>query len=256
MMLKKIRIITTILILPFLFACATKKEEPSNAEDLYMRGYKQLSKSSFKRAGETFEKVEVQFPYSKWAIKSKIMAGYSYYLAKEYDDSIMALDRFIHYHPGNTDIAYAYYLKSIAYYDQINVVEKTQDTTLDAHNALNQVVLRFPDTKYADDAKNKLKLTFDYMAGQNMDVGRFYLQRKNYLSALNRFSTVVVEFQTTSYIAEALYRQVEIYTILGMNEEADNAYKVLTYNYPNSDWSVAASKIIVSENRKNSKVKK
>lgn len=236
--------LTLFLSALLLSSCATKKESTKNAEALYMSGYKSLNKTAYKKAAEKFEKVEIEHPYSKWAIKAKIMGAYSHYRAKQYDDAIMACDRFIRYHPGNKDVAYAYYLKGISYYDQINIVEKDQSDTQRAYDALMQVVLRFPNTEYAVDAQKKINLTRDYMAGQEMDVARFYLNEKNYLSALNRFSEVVVNYQTTSYIPEALFRQVEVYSILGLKKEASNAFKVLDYNYPESKWTSDAKKII------------
>lgn len=225
--------------------CASTKEEvPHTAEGLYMKGYKDLNKTAYKKAAESFEKLEIEHPYSKWAVKSKLMGAYAHYKAKQYDDAIMALDRFIRFHPGNKDVAYAYYLKARCSYDQIGVVEKDQSVTANAFDALNQVVLRFPNTEYAQDARRKIVLAHNYLAGQEMEVGFYYLKEKNYLSALNRFSTVVTDYQTTSYIEEALYRQVEVYLILGLNDEARNNYKVLSHNYPNSKWTGKAAKLL------------
>lgn len=227
-----------------LTSCASKPEKERSAESLYMSGYKSLNKTNYKKAAETFEKIEIQHPYSKWAIKAKIMGAYSHYRAKQYDDAIMTTDRFIKYHPGNKDTAYAYYLKAISYYDQINVVEKDQSDTKNAYDALSQVVLRYPNTAYAIDAQKKIDLTLDYIAGSEMDIARFYLIERNYLSALNRFSEVVVKYQTTSYIPEALFRQVEVYSILGLKNEATNSLKVLEYNYPDNRWTIDAKKIV------------
>lgn len=172
------------------------------------------------------------------------MGAYAYYKDQKYDDAILAIDRFIKFHPGNKDIAYAYYLKALCYYDQIVDVTKDQSTTEKALNALQQVVLRFPNSEYAKDATLKIDLTRDHLAGQEMEIGRWYLGQQNYLSALNRFSTVVNQYQTTSQIQEALYRQVEIYTILGLNEEARKAYKVLEFNYPDNKWTKQAQKLL------------
>lgn len=227
-----------------LSACAGDKKEPENAEELYNKAYTQLENTSYNRAAKSFEQLELEYPYSKWAVKAKLMSAYAYYKDKAYDDAIISLDRFIKFHPGNKDIAYAYYLKALCYYDQITGVEKDQSVTAKAMDALNNVIKRFPDSDYAKDARAKLDLTVDHLAGKEMDVGHYYLKQQNYLSALNRFSEVVKKYQTTSHIEEALYRQVEIYTIIGLNDEAGKATQVLVYNYPDSPWSEAAKKIM------------
>lgn len=223
---------------------STPKPEPTNAEDLYKQAEEYLQKTSYSKAAETFEKVELEHPYSSLAAKSRLMAAYAYYKDKKYDDAVIALDRFIKFHPGNKDIAYAYYLKAMCYYEQIVDVSQDQSNTEKAMQAFREVILRFPNSKYAKDARLKLELTVDHMAGQEMSIGRWYLSQENYLSALNRFSTVVNQYQTTSQIEEALYRQIEIYTILGLNTEAQKAYQVLEYNYPKSKWTKRGLEII------------
>lgn len=231
--------------LSLLGACSTTKENTDNmtAEQLYNKAYDYLQKTSYPKAAETFEKVELEHPYSKWATKAKLMGAYAYYKDEKYDDAIISLDRFIKYHPGNKDIAYAYYMKGLCYYEQIAGVEKDQENSQLAYDAFSQVIVRFPESDYAKDAKFKLDLVFDRIAGQEMEVGRYYMEHKNYLSALNRFSEVVNHYQTTSYIEEALYRQVEIYTILGLKKEAVDAAKVLNHNYPDSKWNAYARKL-------------
>ncbi len=227
-------------------ACSTtpEAEEQLSAERLYNRGYKELDKTQYAKAALSFEKVELEHPYSKWATKAKLMGAYAYYKDQKYDDAILSLDRFIKYHPGNKDIAYAYYLKALCYYEQITGVEKDQENTRLALQALRQVITRFPNTEYAKDASLKLELTYDHLAGKEMEVGRYYLNQENYLSALNRFSVVVNDYQMTSHIEEALYRQVEIYTILGLKKEAGQAFRVLEYNYPKSKWTEDARKVL------------
>ncbi len=226
-------------------ACSTtpEAEEQLSAERLYNRGYKELDNTQYAKAALSFEKVELEHPYSKWATKAKLMGAYAYYKDQKYDDAILSLDRFIKYHPGNKDIAYAYYMKGLCYYEQIVGIEKDQGITRQALDAFNQVIIRFPDTDYAKDARLKIDLINDHLAGQEMEVGRFYLRQKNYLSALNRFSVVVNHYQTTGHIEEALYRQAEIYKILGLNKEYEDALKVLGHNYPNSKWYKRAQEL-------------
>jgi len=225
-------------------ACASSPETLNlSAEELYNQGHAEMEKTSWSKAAATFEKVELEHPYSKWASKAKLMSAYSYYKDEKYDDAILSLDRFIHYHPGNKDVAYAYYMKALCYYDQIVGAEKAQDMTKNAEEAFNQVIVRFPNSEYAKDAQAKMALIKDHLAGQEMEVGRYYLSQKSYLSALNRFSVVVKDFQTTPQIEEALYRQVEIYTILGLDAEAEQSRQVLEHNYPSGKWSKMAQKL-------------
>lgn len=250
--MKKFALILSLFLgLSVVTACSSTpdNDDDKSAEELYVKGYKLLNKDQYQKSAETFEKVELEHPYSKWATKAKLMGAYAYYKDNKYDDAIISLDRFIKFHPGNKDIAYAYYLKALCYYDQITTVEKDQGNTEEAYKALQQVIFRFPDTDYAQDARLKLDLTRDHLAGKEMEIGRYYLSQNNYLSALNRFSTVVNDYQTTSHIEEALYRQVELYTILGMTQEADTAAKVLGHNYPKSKWYAKAKSLLKGETK-------
>lgn len=231
----------------FLSSCGTTKEETienPSAEEVYNQAYDLLERTSYKKSAEMFEKVEIEHPYSKWATQAKIMSAYAYYKDKDYDSAIINLDRFIKFHPGNKDIAYAYYLKALCYYDQIGPVEKDQSNSQKALEAFRQVVIRFPNSEYAKDAEFKMALANDHLAGHEMEIGRYYLSQENYLSALNRLSDVVNKYQTTTHIEEALYRQVEIYTIIGLPDEAKLSATVLEHNYPKSKWSKRAQRII------------
>ena len=228
-----------------LTACASDQDlSDLSVNDLYNHAFNDLEKTKYKAAAAGFEKVETEHPYSKWAVKAKLMGAYAYYKDEKYDDAIMALDRFIRYHPGNKDIAYAYYLKGVCYYDQIAAADKDQGSTKNAEEVFSRLIMLFPETKYAEDARQKIKLTKDYRAGQEMIVGRYYLNNGNYLSALARFNVVLEDYQTTIQIEEALYREVEIYAILGMNKYADGYYKILKNNYPNGTWTDKAAEVM------------
>lgn len=220
------------------------QKQPQTAEDLYLQGFKFLKSTSYEKAAQSFEKIELEHPYSKLAVKAKLMSAYAYYKAEKYDDAVIALDRFIKFHPSNKDVGYAYYMKGICYYDQITPAEKDQSITKKAQEAFEQLLVFFPDSKYADNAREKNNLILDHIAGQEMSIGRYYLNNKNYLSALNRFNVVVESYQTTPQIEEALYRQVEIYTIMGMNNQATKSATVLEHNYPKSKWTKKAQKLI------------
>lgn len=231
-------------LLFLLAACASAPQNTNpSAEELYNQGYDEMQRTAWAKAAASFEKLELEHPYSKWAAKAKLMSAYAYYKDEKYDDAVLSLERFIRYHPGNKDIAYAYYMKGLCYYDQIVGAEKDQDNTAKALEAFNQVIVRFPGSEYARDAKGKMALIKDHLAGQEMEVGRYYLSQKNYLPALNRFSTVVKNYQTTPQIEEALYRQVEVYTILGLKKEAADSLRVLGHNYPKSKWYKMAVKL-------------
>jgi len=220
-------------------------EEPVDL--LYNRAVSLLESNDYEEAATAFEEVERQHPYSIWATKAQLMAAYSHYEDHKYDDAIVALDRFIQLHPGNRDIAYAYYLKGLSSYEQITDVQRDQNLTRQAMSGLKEVAERFPNTKYARDARFKIDLARDHLAGKEMSVGRFYLRQGHHLAALNRFKKVISDYQQTTHVPEALYRLVEINTMLGLTEEARKVAAVLGYNYPGSDWYVDAYQLVTGE---------
>jgi outer membrane protein assembly factor BamD len=218
--------------------CADKKdtyvEKP--VEDLYNTAMNNLIDESYERAAKGFAEVERQHPYSVWATKSQLMAAYALYQGSKYDESISAAERFISLHPGHRDIAYAYYLKALDYYVQIADVGRDQKTTQQAMTALNEVVRRFPESKYGRDARLKIDLVRDHLAGKEMEIGRYYERQGSYLAAVNRFKRVLDEYQTTTHVPEALHRLTECYMALGLSDEAKRVAAVLGYNYPGSQW--------------------
>ena len=204
--------------------------------ELYNIAADTLQGRDFERAAKLFDDLERQHPYSSWATKAQVMAAYAYYKADRYDEALIAIDRFIRLHPGNRDVAYAYYLRALCHYEQISDVARDQSRTERAVEALQEVARRFPDSRYARDAALKLDLARDHLAGSEMAVGRFYLRRGHYLAALNRFRRVVEAYETTTHAAEALHRMVEAYAALGLAEEARKSAAVLGHNYPGSAW--------------------
>jgi outer membrane protein assembly factor BamD len=203
---------------------------------IYNRALDQLGSSDYKGAAKGFEEVDRQHPYSVWAVKAQIMTAFAYYQSNKYDDAIIALDRFINLHPGHKDVPYAYYLKALCYYEQISDVGRDQRMTEQALNSLGEVVKRFPDTPYARDARLKVDLAIDHLGGKEMEVGRFYQTRREYVAAINRYRRVIEQYQTTTHTPEALHRLVECYLALGVNNEAKMAAAVLGHNFPGSDW--------------------
>jgi len=231
--------VATLLAVVLVGACSSSDEEvyvESKVEDLYNTAVNSLEAGDYKDAATQFDEVERQHPYSVWATKAQLMAAFSNYQANHYDEAVIGLDRFIRLHPGNRDIAYAYYLKALSYYERISDVARDQLITEQALHSLREVIGRFPDSKYARDAKLKIDLTRDHLAGKHMEIGRFYQRREHYLAAINRFRRVIEEYQTTTHVPEALHRLVEAYTALGVVEEARKVAAVLGHNYPGSEW--------------------
>lgn len=213
-------------------------------EELYNEAVDQVETEDYADAAETFLEVERQHPYSVWATKAQLMSAFSYYSDGQYDDAILSADRFIQLHPGNRDIAYAYYLKALSYYEQITDVGRDQRITELALQSLDDVVRRFPDSRYAGDARLKIDLTRDHLAGKEMEIGRYYHERENYLAAINRYRTVVEDYQTTTHVPEALLRLSEAYTALGIEPEARANAAVLGHNFPGSDWYIDSYELV------------
>ncbi len=241
------RLLACMFLGLLLVSCAhsEKKEEPEKpVEELYLDARKSFDEEEYKKAAEKFDEVERQHPYSQWATQAKLMSVYSSYQAEDYDIALTTLDSFIELHPGHPDIAYAYYMRAICYYEQIVDVGRDQELTRKAMEAMGDVVRRFPDTIYARDAKFKKDLTLDHLAGKEMEIGRFYLKRFYYQSAINRFKNVVDNYETTTHTPEALHRLVEAYTALGLTDEAQKAAAVLGHNYPGSNWYQASYSLL------------
>lgn len=228
----------------FLFACSSSDEnsldqnfEPAKpVEQLYNEAADSLDKKNYIAAFNLFNEVERQHPYSAWATKAQLMAAYAAYENESYIESQLALDRFMRLHPGNKDIDYAYYLKALNFYDQISDVGRDQEMTELAKENFEAILRAYPNSKYARDAKLKLDLILDHLAGKEMNIGRYYLVRNQYHAAIRRFKNVVKNYQTTTHVPEALHRLVEAYLSLGIREEATRIAAVLGYNYPGSIW--------------------
>jgi outer membrane protein assembly factor BamD len=228
------------LALTLLFAAGCGTDEKPYVdrpvEELYNSAMDLLAAEDWQPAAKAFDEVERQHPYSTWATKAQLLNSYALYQANKYDEAILAAQRFVQLYPGNKDAAYAYYLIAISHYEQISDVGRDQRATQQALAALEEVVRRFPNSEYARDARLKIDLTRDHLAGKEMEVGRFYLRRGQTVAAINRFRAVVEKYQTTSHLPEALHRLTEAYLSLGLIEEAQSAAAVLGHNYPGSDW--------------------
>lgn len=215
-----------------------------DVDTLYAAAKQRLEQGQTKQAAALFDEVERQHPYSPWARRAQLMSAFSYYAARDYSKAIQSAQRFLSIHPGNKDAPYAYYLIAICYYEQISDVTRDQKTTEQARQALTDIIRRYPATPYAADAKLKLDLVNDHLAGKEMTIGRSYERSGKWLAATLRFRNVVDNFQTTSHAPEALYRLVEGYLSLGIPAEAQKAAAVLEANYPNSKWYARAYKLM------------
>jgi len=223
-----------------LTACASD-EIDENAERpvdvLYNEAADFMTAGNYKAAASGFDEVERQHPYSPWATKAQLMASYAYYKDHEYDQAVIAAERFIQLHPGHKDTPYAFYLSAISYYEQITDVGRDQQITEYALQALKEIVQRYPASSYARDARLKIDLAVNHLAGKEMEIGRFYLKRNQHAAAINRFRIVIEKYQTTAHVPEALHRLVEAYVSLGVINEATATQSVLSYNFPGSQWS-------------------
>lgn len=215
-----------------------------DVETLYNYAKETLDRKQYKAAAQVFDEVERQHPYSVWARRAQLMSAFSYYMARDYQEAILAAQRFLSLHPGNKDAPYAYYLVAMSYYEQIIDVGRDQKITQQALDSLNELVRRYPNTRYAADARLKIDLARDHLAGKEMEIGRWYQTQGQYLAAIGRFRNVVETYDTTTHVPEALERLVETYLALGVPEEAKKSAAVLGYNYPGSKWYERAYRLV------------
>jgi outer membrane protein assembly factor BamD len=210
--------------------------EEQDAATIYQRAEAQLERGRAEQAAALFIEVERLHPYSEWASRALIMAAFAYHAAEDYENALIAAQRYLDFYPGEEDAAYAQYLIALSYYDQIDQVGRDQGIAFQALQALRLVIERYPDSEYAQDAILRFDLAFDHLAGKEMEIGRYYLRRQHYTAAINRFRVVVEQFQTTSHTPEALLRLVESYLALGLTDEAQTAGAILGYNFQSSPF--------------------
>ncbi|WP_394692428.1 outer membrane protein assembly factor BamD [Hyphobacterium sp.] len=247
------RSLIVVMAAATLTACQSRRISESNVyverevEAIYAAAVERLEARRWSDAADQFDEVERQHPYSEWARRAMLMAAYANYQAGNYEEAISDAERFIALHPGNRSAPYAYYLVAISHYEQIIDVGRDQQATVSALNALQQVVRRYPESRYAQDARLKIDMTRDHLAGKEMDIGRWYLRRGFYLAAINRFRNVLENFETTTHTPEALHRIVESYVALGVDEEATQVAAVLGHNFPGSDWYEDTYRLLTEE---------
>ena len=207
-----------------------------DVDTLYLAAKDRLDRGRTREAAALFDEVERQHPYSPWARRAQLMSSFSWYVARDYTKAVQSAQRFLSIHPGNKDAPYAYYLIALCEYEQISDVTRDQKATRQALDAMNELIRRYPTTRFAADARIKLDLINDHLAGKEMDIGRSYQRSGKWLAATIRFRTVIDKYQTTSHTPEALYRLVESYLSIGLPEEAQKSAAVLGANYPGSEW--------------------
>ena len=246
-------------ILP-LSACSTPGKKGDTAyvardvNTLYAAAKRVMDQRDYERAAKLFDEVERQHPYSVWARRAQLMSAFNYYLARKYNDSIASARRFVIIHPGNSEAPYAQYLIAMSYYQQIEDVTRDQSITESAKQAFSELVRRYPETRYAGDARLKLDLINDHLAGKQMEVGRFYQRSGNWLASTYRFRDVIDNYQTTSHTPEALARLVESDLALGLIEEAYRTAAVLGANYAENKWYNYTVYLLGKEQRRRGRV--
>jgi outer membrane protein assembly factor BamD len=244
------RLLVLVLIAGPLGACGSflNKEVPNPdepADKLYNEGVYLLNqRKDYKAAAKKFEEVERQHPYSDWARKSLIMTAYASYEAREYDEAVNAARRYVTLHPGSSDSAYAQFLIGSSYFDQIPDVTRDQARAERAIASLEEVSRKYPNSEYAASAKRKIDIARDQLAGKEMVIGRYYMNKRDFTGAINRFKIVVTQYQTTRHVEEALMRLTEAYLALGVVQEAQTAAAVLGHNFPDSRWYTDAYRVV------------
>jgi outer membrane protein assembly factor BamD len=250
--LKTMLTCAALLGVALLGACASSSADsevtnPNPPEVIYAQADALLSKGKYATAAETFETVDRLHPYSPQARRAIVMAAYAHYRAGHHEEAIQAAKRYTTLHPGTKESALAYHIIANARYDQITDQSRDQTRTKQALTALETLVRRYPDSTYAAQARNRIKIARDILAASEMEVGRYYLKRHNYLAAINRFRVVITEYQTTPQVEEALMRVAEAYMALGVKGEAQTATAVLGYNFPDSKWYQHAYTLLKSD---------
>ena len=232
----------TLLITTLLFSCSKKKEDAS-AEIEYIKASKLLNKKSYSEAADIFEKIDDEYPFSKWAIKGQTMAVYARYREEDYTKLLQVADDFIRLNPSSEYVPYMLYMKGLCYYNQIPDIERAQDHTQQASFIFRELIARFPTLDYSSDAKDKLGFIDEHLAGAKMSVGRYQIQNKNYIGAINSFREVTKRYRQTNQVPEAFFRLAEVYYAIGIKDEAKKALNELEKRFPDNNWKKLAEKL-------------
>ena len=248
--MSNLRVNTALFVVLIIFtACSdtklmTPETEGEKLQILYNDAMDLVKKRDFVDAALLFEDIERQYPYSKWSNQAQLMSGFCYYKSRMYNDSLDALERFIALYPGSSKISYAYYLRALNYFEQVNDVERDQVTTAKAKKAFKEVINKYPESEFAIDALSRIDILDDRLAAKEMEIGRFYQFDHQWISAINRYNTVLNQYKSSIYTEEALHRLVEIYYSLGLHEEAKRYAATLQFNFPGSDWYIKSYELV------------
>lgn len=233
-----------LILVSLISGCAHNKVDKTTAEYMFNSAMKELNKKNYIYAAEDFEKLEDEYPFSEYVTKSQILSVYAYYKGKSYLDSIRVAEYFIETNPASEYIDYVYYIKALNYYDRVKSIKKANLVSRNAEKNLKEVILRFSDTEYANDSKIKLEEIYNHIAANEMYVGRFHLENKNYIGAIDKFNLVIDNSHYEKFHPEAYYRLVEVYSIIGIKSEARKAYNIIAEKYSDTRWYKRATKIM------------
>jgi outer membrane protein assembly factor BamD len=242
-----INIVTGCILLAFLglsSGCSKKENEKTSAESSYLKSMQMLKDRDYLEAAKAFEKIDDDFPFSKWSIKAQIMSAYSYYKEKEYVDVVRIIDDFILLNPKDQNMPYMLYIKGMSYYDQIPNLMRSQELTKEASSIFRELIARFPNSEYVSDAKKKLIFINNHLAASLMANGRYSIKEKNYVGAINDFKEVVSYYRQSDQVPEAYFRLIEIYYKLGIKDEAAKIARILQSDYNNNIWTVRSKEIV------------
>ena len=212
-------------------------------EEAYLAGYRAFEKTDYELAAKAFDQVEQNFPFSEWADKAQVMMAYSQYKQNEYAEALLTLDRFIQLHPGNKNTPYALYLKGLCYFEQMADTTREQEMTANADATFRELVVRYPSSIYYNDAKAKLVMIQNHLAGKEMEVGRYYQKREDFTAAMNRFQAVLINYPDSNQVPEAYYRLAACYKALGMVKQAKEVTTKLSSKFENDIWTERAKQL-------------
>ena len=239
------RFLVCLVSISLLAACSSPSEVNFDTpEEAYLAGYRAFEKTDYEAAVKSFDSVEQNFPFSEWADKAQIMMAYSQYKQNEYSDAILTLDRFIQLHPGNRNTPYALYLKGLCYFEQMADTTREQEMTANADATFRELVARYPSSIYYNDAKAKLVMIQNHLAGKEMEVGRYYQKREDFTAAMNRFQAVLINYPESNQVPEAYYRLAACYQALGMTKQAQQISEKLNQKFEDSVWTERVRKLI------------
>lgn len=240
--MKTIQKLLLIFILTLAFSCS-KKDEKTSAEIAYTKAAKLLKQKSYSEAADAFEKIDSEFPFSKWAIKGQTMAVYSRYKEENYSKLLSIADDFLRLNPSSEYVPYVLYMKGLSYYNQIPSIERAQDNTQQASFIFRELIARFPADEHTDDAREKLSFVDEHLAGAKMSVGRYQIRMRNYVGAIENFKDVTLRYRQTNQVPEAYFRMTEIYYKIGLKSEGKKSFAKLKENFPENHWTNLATKI-------------